>query len=352
MPNVMSFEFAQNLTWREFLKFSATSNEKRLTSLEEEQLWKQYYEQRFIGESLPEGQTYKSEFKRRHQLYRKAMIENTPTQALSKELKCDKEVIQAALSKHFTAFRYASDALRGDKAFVQAIVESTPMALGYASEALRSDKEVVQAALASNPWVLRYALGAAVKAAVSQNGMFLQWASEASRGDREVVQAAVSQDGMALQYASDELRNNRYLVLAAVQRHGMALQFASKEMRLNEDVAKRAIQQNPEAAQYMVHDTIKRDMANIFTLCMLFCFSSVAANVLEPYYAENEELKAYIYCLPYLMVLGTLVNAANIALTMHEKPYFSSDTLKAGLLALTGKSEGDKSEDTPELGPK
>jgi len=107
---------------------------------------------------------------------------------------------------------FASDDIRNDKDVVMAAVSKDGSALEFASDDLKNDKEVVMAA-------------------VSNDGRALRYASEDLQNDKEVVMAALSNDGRALEYASDDFKNDKEVVMTAVSECGMALEYASDDFK-------------------------------------------------------------------------------------------------------------------------
>jgi hypothetical protein len=96
------------------------------------------------------------------------------------------------------AFRHASDRLKDDKDVVLAAVQKHWGSLERATERLRDDKDVVLAA-------------------VQNDGFCLEFASDSLKDDKDVVLAALQTDGFSLKFASDRLKNDRGVVLAALE---------------------------------------------------------------------------------------------------------------------------------------
>jgi hypothetical protein len=98
------------------------------------------------------------------------------------DLHDDKNAAMAAVKKHGSALKYASDDLKKDKEVVLNAVKNDGYALRYASDDLKKDKEVVLAA-------------------VKQNGLSLLYASEELKKDKDVAMAAILQNPHAEQLA-------------------------------------------------------------------------------------------------------------------------------------------------------
>ena len=91
-----------------------------------------------------------------------AAISKNPDYALeiaSDQLRQDKDVVMAAISRRGQALRYASDELRASKDIVLAAVSNDGLALQYALDEMKADKDVVLAAVANKPEALKYAMG-------------------------------------------------------------------------------------------------------------------------------------------------------------------------------------------------
>ena len=91
-----------------------------------------------------------------------AAISKNPDYALeiaSDQLRQDKDVVMAAISRRGQALRYASDELRASKDVVLAAVSRDGLALQYAMDDMKADKDVVLAAVANKPEALKYAMG-------------------------------------------------------------------------------------------------------------------------------------------------------------------------------------------------
>jgi hypothetical protein len=111
-----------------------------------------------------------------------------------------------------SALRSASEELKNDRSVVLAAVTRQGYALEFASEELKKDPEVVLASTGFHFYALKYA-------------------SEELKKDRSVMLAAVRIDGWALEYASEELRKDREVVLAAVKHCCCGIGFASEGLR-------------------------------------------------------------------------------------------------------------------------
>ena len=78
------------------------------------------------------------------------------------ELKCDREIVLAALSSVYDGkcpsfLRYAALKLKADREFVLAAVKMNGWALMYAAPELKADRAIVRAAVAHDGWALLHA---------------------------------------------------------------------------------------------------------------------------------------------------------------------------------------------------
>ena len=123
---------------------------------------------------------------------------------------------------------------RNDKAVLLAAINAhngwDAMCLGYGSIKMRCDREVVMAAVAQDGYSLRYAsldfradkeiVLLALKTCkhnYSVDVSPLKFASQPLKNDQEVVLAAVEKNGYAIFHASKERQRDRSLVLAALK---------------------------------------------------------------------------------------------------------------------------------------
>lgn len=223
----------------------------------------------------------------------------TSLEPFSDEIKSDREIILAmAMAKAGSSIRYAASELRGDKEVVLAAVSRYAYELEFASEELRHDPEVVLAAIkrgGSSVWwgsVIREPeiLGnmEIAKALVERGGSlyisdfsddvkgnrdFALFAMRVGlrddnngvslldfpqlRGDKEVVLLAVRQEWYNFRNASEELRDDEEVFLAAMQYSKSAINFASERLQkkfrvrlfgktldVDAEVHKRALEEN------------------------------------------------------------------------------------------------------------
>jgi len=69
---------------------------------------------------------------------------------VSKNLKADKEVVEAALRSNYSAFEYADKTLKSDREFILKIInEGNPYIFPFVNDKLKNDKEIVL------PWLVR-----------------------------------------------------------------------------------------------------------------------------------------------------------------------------------------------------
>eukprot|EP00929_Paragymnodinium_shiwhaense_P104351 TRINITY_DN6870_c0_g1_i12.p1 TRINITY_DN6870_c0_g1~~TRINITY_DN6870_c0_g1_i12.p1 ORF type:complete len:478 (+),score=75.81 TRINITY_DN6870_c0_g1_i12:123-1556(+) len=102
-------------------------------------------------------------------------------------LRCEREVVLAAVRGDGNALQFAMDALKAEREVVTEAVKRDGRALQFAAEPLKADKEVVMAA-------------------VARTGTALQFAAEPLKADKEVVTKAVGQDGLGLRFAAEPLK--------------------------------------------------------------------------------------------------------------------------------------------------
>ena len=179
------------------------------------------------------------------------------------ELRNDAEVVMAAVTSYGQALEYASVALQDDWEVVRSAVDQDGCALRYASLKLQDDKQIALAAICCSG--NRRARGFAfdyissrlrgdkecAMAAVSQKWHQLQNTSVELQSDREVVLAAVTNGGDALEYASLDLRADKEIVLAAVTNDGDALKYASRDLRADKEIVMAAVSQSAFALDKM-----------------------------------------------------------------------------------------------------
>jgi hypothetical protein len=159
--------------------------------------------------------------------------------SLSPFMRSNREVVIAAVSKNGANFKYASDELKNDRGIVLTAIANDEVDCGCVYKmcplAVKNDREIVLAA-------------------VSKHGKDLVYVSDEFRHDREVVLRAVANDesetGVALRCASIDLRGDREIVLAAVSKHGHSLQYASKELKNDREIGLRAMANDRSNRQY------------------------------------------------------------------------------------------------------
>ena len=122
-----------------------------------------------------------------------------------------------AIERNEFELENASDQIKNNKVVVQAAVTKRGKALDFASDDMKNTEDVVMAA-------------------VTQDGQALKWASKEMKNNEAVVLAAVTQNGMALEFASDVWKNNEAVVLAAVTQNWEVLKNLSDAMKTNEAV--------------------------------------------------------------------------------------------------------------------
>jgi hypothetical protein len=122
---------------------------------------------------------------------------------------------------------------RCDPEFMLSAVRFNGLWLQHASTELRCDGELVAAAVLQNPGAARFAQGNdAITAAVECNPTALQYIEPEDCGVYfELARAAVEQDGLALRFVSEAGRADKGLVSAAVENNPHALTYASDALK-------------------------------------------------------------------------------------------------------------------------
>jgi len=113
-------------------------------------------------------------------------------------IRCDRQVVLAAVQNTGRALEYAADELRCDKEVVLAAVQNDGMALSYAHPFLKEDRQVL-------------------KAALKQAGASLQFAPHHLQSDLEIVLIAINSDPLVVERVQPELQRHPE-VLAALKR--------------------------------------------------------------------------------------------------------------------------------------
>lgn len=163
--------------------------------------------------------------------------------------KGDRELLQLAAKNDYLSFAFASDDLKNDKEFVMGLVaEVDGRCLMSASDILKCDIDVVLAAVKHNGGALQWAGGPAnaerqvVTEAITNNGLSLQFANGSFNEERDMVMLAVTSDGNALEYASDSLKADKEVVMVAIKHKGSLLRFAAEPLKEDREVVLRAVE--------------------------------------------------------------------------------------------------------------
>ena len=178
---------------------------------------------------------------------------------LSEDLRADRDVVLAAVSRNGFELQYAADALQSDKTIALVSVRENGLALRYVGPELRADREVVLAA-------------------VQHSGSALRYAGEGPRADHDVVMAAVSNCGTALPFACTELRADKAVVLAACHESGLALRTAAEHLRADRSVVLVAVRQDGLALNYApaLQDDLEIVRAAVAETTAALCYASPA----------------------------------------------------------------------------
>jgi hypothetical protein len=203
-------------------------------------------------------------------------------------LRCDKEVVLAAINADWRSVAFASEELRNDLEVIEAAVSHDWHALQFAGEIPRNNLSVIMLAVQQDGQALMYAgekprnHNGICLVAVSDEGDALQYVSEELRANRNIVAAAILEDPWSLNYAhekfrddyelvfeavkqkgwviavaSERLRDNRELVMEALRQHGGALQFASERLRDDKEVVLLACEESHKAAKHASERLLK-----------------------------------------------------------------------------------------------
>ena len=190
-----------------------------------------------------------------------------PLSYASDDLKEDRDVALAAVTKSWHALRLISPVLQADRDVARAaLTQDWQQAMRLLDPALRHDRELMAAVCAECGYNLRHLHRrlqkdrAVVLAAVQQHGTALKWAAPELKKDREIVLAAVRQTGWALQHADAEMHKVREIVLAAVTQTGVALWWAEPELKKDREIVLAAVKENWAAFQYADPDVKWRDV--------------------------------------------------------------------------------------------
>lgn len=187
-------------------------------------------------------------------------------QFVSDDLKDDKELVLAALSKpsSWKFLQFVSPRLRNSKKVVMQVIANTKkaqkeeqhLALKYASARLRNDRDVVLAAMELSPLALQFASKKLrddkdfVLSAIKADYKAFEFASDRLKKDRGVVFYAIGRNANSLEFASPEFKNNREAVLFAISKNADALKFASPELKDDRDIVLAAMKKSPYSIEF------------------------------------------------------------------------------------------------------
>jgi len=144
----------------------------------------------------------------------------------------NKETLIEDISQNTFAYAFATPELKRDKDVVLALVTKDGNSLQKIPYELRRDRDVIMAAVRQNGTALRYALSPIDRdifmTAIMQNGMALESAPEL-KSDEEAVMTAILQNGNALRWASPELRRDSKFLWHA-SKHGYVPNATEQEL--------------------------------------------------------------------------------------------------------------------------
>lgn len=165
----------------------------------------------------------------------------------SASMKANKEVVMAAVERHGAALEHASLDLQSDREVVLAAVSNQARALRFASEDLRADSEIVSVAACKDAGALAFVTSSKVL------------------GDRDVMEPVVDRHPFALQYAGEELRFDWSFLLHAIEKNHSALNYAPEELRAHGEFMCLATQRNNCAKQYAAQ-SLRNDIADLISI--------------------------------------------------------------------------------------
>lgn len=200
---------------------------------------------------------------------------------VSKRLRDNTEVFEAAICVDILALKYASDRIKQNKELVIKAIQENPINIKSVHESLLKDKKEIVHLLDVNNNIFQYLDDTSrndidiASHAVRLNGMNFQYVSnelkenvdftksfmlfncnflslipESIKNNRDVALEIIEKYGYALKHFSEKIKDDKEIALLAVRKNGFALNLVSEELKSDIDVVSAAISQNGEALKY------------------------------------------------------------------------------------------------------
>jgi|LSQX01.1.fsa_nt_gb hypothetical protein len=156
------------------------------TEKEAEQVISEHYQSVFTKEDVFE--LFKNDALKNLERFEKGFKAADFFESLRAELRTDKDVALAAVSRYGLVLKDVGDDLQDDRDVVIAAVNTHGEALEYASDRFKADREIVLAA-------------------VSRSGHGLEWANEKFKLDKEIAKIAIETTSYAIEHVAEPLRS-------------------------------------------------------------------------------------------------------------------------------------------------
>ena len=190
----------------------------------------------------------------------------SPFKYASKALQNDEEVVVAAVTNNYSAFRYADDSFKCNKAIVLIVVANCGYALSQVHHSLRDDTEVVSAAVNNDVRAFRFASDRVKKnrslvLLAAKNGCSIEDIPKDFLSDKDVILATMGEEGsycLTFSYADDSLKNDRSFVLNVVSQLRGIFHDVPEIWRSDKEVALLAVKRCIFAFKY-VGEALKDD---------------------------------------------------------------------------------------------
>lgn len=173
---------------------------------------------------------------------------------VSRELRHDKEVVDAAIKSHKGAeiYTYPPENEWGDKPYVLRQVREDGHELENASDDLKANLDIISTAIKQNPYAMRHVTSKdATIEIVSKNPKLYNKIHPTLKSDKDVILAAVQSNGLILSDAYYNFTSDKEVVLAAVRQDGLALAFASERLQNDNEVVLAAMQNDIESFEFI-----------------------------------------------------------------------------------------------------
>jgi len=159
---------------------------------------------------------------------------------VSEALRCDREVVLAAVKRDGSALEWAGGDFCNDREVVLAAVSQDGSAVKFADKDLREDEEIVLEALKTYTHAMQFAGDLQSKKDVVLKAMRIeptafQHVCERLRQDREVALEAVRGNQEVLKWTFWPMRSDQEIILAGTKQNWNALKYASVDLRTDKD---------------------------------------------------------------------------------------------------------------------